>query len=31
MSNATIVALAFGSKNAREALFEDHIIINVVP
>jgi hypothetical protein len=30
MSNATIMALAFGSKNARGAFFEDHIIVNDV-
>jgi glycine cleavage system pyridoxal-binding protein P len=27
MCNATIVALAFGSKNARGALFEDHTTV----
>jgi hypothetical protein len=30
MSNATIVDFAFGSKNARGVLFEDHTIVNVV-
>jgi hypothetical protein len=30
MSNATIVAFAFGSKNAWGVFFEDNTIVNVV-